>query len=298
MSCEFVSLASCATAAAARTYMYEDRLNGGLRARDRLQQLLGRLHNADDVSLRLCSWIRSCALCRLAEAADALSAAERSKGASISLMAADPLDEETRRTWQRQAVAILRPRVSEALPHARERLDRWPLALPPGRRPARLVAAGRALSTGGAPRVAAAFIRTAFNGWCTARRFQQRAVCLLGCQRGEDSIEHYSRCATYHRFCAVHAGLAAPAAEDKLACFLNLEPSTLSRRGGAGTRERARLLRALTVYAVYRVQAAVRTGTLRVAEAAEALPAMLREGARGHPASESLLRTARHRQRG
>ena len=57
------------------------------------------------------------------------------------------------------------------------------------------------------------------------------------------------------------------------------------------------MLRALTVYAAYRVQTAVRAGSLHAAEAAGALPAMLREGARGHPALESLLRAARCRQR-
>eukprot|EP00959_Pyramimonas_sp_CCMP1952_P258940 5413504-Pyramimonas_sp.AAC.1 len=46
------------------------------------------------------------------------------------------------------------------------------------------------------------------------------------------------------------------------------------------------------------VQAAVRTEILGVAEAAGAVPAMLREGARGYHALASLLRAARCRQRG
>ena len=36
---------------------------------------------------------------------------------------------------------------------------------------------------------------TWLNGWCTARRFQQSAQCTF-CGRGEDSIEHFSRCPT------------------------------------------------------------------------------------------------------
>ncbi|CAK0791805.1 unnamed protein product [Prorocentrum cordatum] len=160
-----------------------------------------------------------------------------------------------------------------------------------------MISVCRVLTARGTPRIGAAFIRTAFNGWCTARRFQGRAGCLLGCGRGNDSIEHYSDCATYHSFCRQHAGLAAPAAEDRLACFLNLGHSTLIRRDAGCSRERATMLRALTVYAAYRVQASVRSGSLQVAEAAGALPAMLREGARGHPALESLLRVARRRQR-
>ena len=48
------------------------------------------------------------------------------------------------------------------------------------------------------PRVCAAAWRVISNAWCTHRRFQKRTsvhnTCLLGCG-GEDSIEHYSRCA-------------------------------------------------------------------------------------------------------
>ena len=46
-----------------------------------------------------------------------------------------------------------------------------------------------------APRVAAAVFGLAWNRWCTARRFQQRSVCKLGCGRGSDSAEHYCGCA-------------------------------------------------------------------------------------------------------
>ena len=48
------------------------------------------------------------------------------------------------------------------------------------------------------PRVSAARIRTAFNGWVTARRFQGRVSCCLDCG-GDDSIEHDALCATFHR---------------------------------------------------------------------------------------------------
>ena len=38
-----------------------------------------------------------------------------------------------------------------------------------------------------------AYIRTILNGWCTARRFQATRLCLF-CNKGEDSLEHFSRC--------------------------------------------------------------------------------------------------------
>ena len=45
--------------------------------------------------------------------------------------------------------------------------------------------------------VLAALVRSWFNGWCTARRFQQgRGSCWLAEEcAGEDSLEHYCRCA-------------------------------------------------------------------------------------------------------
>ena len=45
-----------------------------------------------------------------------------------------------------------------------------------------------------APRVAAAVWGLAWNRWCTARRFQKKDRCMLGCGRGEDSAEHYMGC--------------------------------------------------------------------------------------------------------
>ena len=45
-----------------------------------------------------------------------------------------------------------------------------------------------------APRVAAAVWGMVWNRWCTARRFQSEAPCVLGCGQGADSIEHYMGC--------------------------------------------------------------------------------------------------------
>jgi hypothetical protein len=45
-----------------------------------------------------------------------------------------------------------------------------------------------------APRVAAATWSLAWNRWCTARRFQKKAPCVLGCGSGDDSAEHYFGC--------------------------------------------------------------------------------------------------------
>ena len=57
------------------------------------------------------------------------------------------------------------------------------------------------------PAVVAAIHRVWFNGWPTARRMRNLLSCdsvqgcKLGCQHGEDSIEHYSSCRVFWSFC-------------------------------------------------------------------------------------------------
>ena len=57
------------------------------------------------------------------------------------------------------------------------------------------------------PAVVAAIHRVCFNGWPTARRMRNLLSydsvqgCKLGCQHGEDSIEHYSSCRVFWSFC-------------------------------------------------------------------------------------------------
>lgn len=51
------------------------------------------------------------------------------------------------------------------------------------------------------PRVWAATHGCLWNRWATARRRQHTgSKCLLGCEGGEDSIEHYTRCSVVHLF--------------------------------------------------------------------------------------------------
>ena len=57
------------------------------------------------------------------------------------------------------------------------------------------------------PAVVAAIHSVWFNGWPTARRMRNLLFCdsvqgcKLGCQHGEDSIEHYSSCRAFWSFC-------------------------------------------------------------------------------------------------
>ena len=75
----------------------------------------------------------------------------------------------------------------------RRRLERWRIDVFPRVRAARLRSLLLRLEPLAPPRVRAAVLRTALNGWCTARRFQGTGMCFLGCG-GEDSVEHYAVC--------------------------------------------------------------------------------------------------------
>jgi len=89
---------------------------------------------------------------------------------------------------------------SDLYPHiedrVRHKIERWCLDPDlPGHVSRRLVHHLPRLGKLVAPRVVAAVLRTLYNGWCTARRFQSVGCCCMGCQYlGTDSIEHYARC--------------------------------------------------------------------------------------------------------
>ena len=77
----------------------------------------------------------------------------------------------------------------------RQKLARWKAASPIGivsrRMPAIFARLGKLVP----PRVTAAVFRAQWNGWCTARRFQQEGACCFGCSHtARDCIEHYAHC--------------------------------------------------------------------------------------------------------
>jgi len=76
---------------------------------------------------------------------------------------------------------------------------RWLIVGPPAHVARRVHVTLQRLSSLVPPRVASAMLHTLWNGWCTARRFQEHSPdhnrCWLGCGgNAQDSIEHYCRC--------------------------------------------------------------------------------------------------------
>lgn len=166
----------------------------------------------------------------------------------------------------------------------RQRLARWQLPGVPLHVARRALQLLSDLSRFEPPRISAAVLSTAWNRWCTDRRFQRRDQrgCFLDCGATEDSIEHYSRCRLVHTFARKFLLLDFPRAS-------GLELFTFAFAGWST--EKDNLKAAILVYAVYRV-----TETLRRDEGAyleEAVEHMLqqacREGVRGHSGAMRIL---------
>ena len=105
------------------------------------------------------------------------------------------------RVWpgaQRECYDALRAHSSRCVSvelRFRQKLSRWGLAVPMGTLSRRAPVIFAKLKRLAPPRVVAAVFRTQWNGWCTARRFQQEGKCCVGCyENARDCIAHYAAC--------------------------------------------------------------------------------------------------------
>ena len=95
----------------------------------------------------------------------------------------------------------------------RHKLERWKLSGFPRRCVPRVLSALGRLAGLVPPRLHVAVLSSLFNRRVTDRRFQRHGgVCRFGCG-GDDSIEHYLRCARLHDFGARRLGLHLRAEE-------------------------------------------------------------------------------------
>ena len=88
----------------------------------------------------------------------------------------------------------------------RHKLARWRLPDRPATNADRVLRRLQAIRTSVSPRVAAAVLRTIWNGWTTKRRFQREgSACFPGCSpNAVDCIEHYACCAIVRRAARQH----------------------------------------------------------------------------------------------
>ena len=188
-----------------------------------------------------------------------------------------------RQQWQRVCYNHLVPDFTEAfLRHFRRRLERWAIALLPGRRVDRAVEVLQEVWRTTTPRILAALLRTMCNGWVTARRMQESRPCILLCGRGHDSIEHYAHCHVSRTVTMRKLRLPDIAPPDRLQHLLGL---------GAAT-ARDRTVRAIALYALYSTHCALRHGHRSPVRMADLLLQLSREGVRGHAGATRMLTAA------
>ena len=108
---------------------------------------------------------------------------------------------ENRRQLQAAVTKMLKAKDRyQPLTRARAKLTRWKLDRPERVIGDRFLRFMQHLKAGTTPRVQAAVMKTAWNAWGTARRFQVRHSpanrCMLGCEdhSAGDSLEHYDYC--------------------------------------------------------------------------------------------------------
>ncbi len=130
----------------------------------------------------------------------------------------------------------------------------------------------------------AAVFGTAYNRWCTARRFQRREdrsnVCQLGCcLAAEDSLEHYSRCRVFRDCHWEELGIDA---EWMLPEWLGVVESTRP--------ERMVVLWAVGAYAAYvTTNMARHTGGLKEEDAKSAFRQAVTEAVAGAPKAAAVV---------
>jgi len=159
----------------------------------------------------------------------------------------------------------------------RRRLSRWNIAMYPRVRVAVLQTNLALLKQAVPPRVIAATIRSALNGWCTSRRFQQQRPCLLACGSGNDALEHY--CACRRTWEVAWSCLALPRPATYEACVAGM--LGLSDRS---TPLNKKISMAVLNYGVYAVVNTARCQAIAEDDVPGALRQAIRNAARGHNA--------------
>jgi len=205
----FPSLANVGISARCRMLHFENLARGGLRIEAKLDAINTAMRNSTLSFGRQQLWTTWYQHGILQEMFGSL-AQVSSAGLSVSQLkekAAGPKDEEgtppgsrnkrMKKNFQRTVRTELDKQFQlNPVSRMRFKLERWGLAGFPGPTAERFIKALAALKEWLPPRINAAVLRTAWNGWCTERRFQRHGPCLFGCGSWvqEDSVEHYAGC--------------------------------------------------------------------------------------------------------
>ena len=188
-----------------------------------------------------------------------------------------------RRKWQRTVHRLLLPDyVPTMMAYMQKKVHRWPVGIFPRIRATRAFKVLPVVASVAAPRVLAAVLRTLWNGWPTARRFQRRGLdprarCCYGCA-AVDSIEHYAHCSALADFAWRYLRLPRPPTPaGRLADLLLLDVACPSADSGLVLRKALRTAVAYHGHNLWRHAVSPDPATTRLA-----LPQLLREMLRGH----------------
>lgn len=215
----FPSLEVVALAAQRRVAQYENTLHGGLRIIQRCRDLDHALLHSTHLD-RLARWHSWYDRSFLRTLQRAISHFDRlghtSNTLEITLAGPSnqpPFDQDTIRQIRRKFQSHLTRVAANTIVYARDarlrqKLQRWHLPLFPRQNVEHFLQLLARLKPLVPPRIMAAILRCAWNGWTTGRRFQRTTrshSCLFQCHPdSDDSIEHYASCprvATFsHRY--------------------------------------------------------------------------------------------------
>ena len=169
----------------------------------------------------------------------------------------------------------------------RLKLDRWNLAGLPGRTAERFIRALELVRDLLPPRIGAACLRTAWNGWCTQKRYQGIGACMFGCGSfwQEDSLEHYSGCRVCVEFLRRHLHFQGPIDRGHLIA--------LGVHGSSFPRQEDLMRLALWAYVLYRCHNHLRYAGSRhhgSSDLGGSMEQYLREAISGHDGAISFVR--------
>ena len=204
----------------------------------------------------------------------------------------DALVSRVRRDFQRTARAAWAERQNVITPEDRLRHKLGLRGFHDRRQMVRCLERLRYVARQAPPRVAAAAFGCLWNRWATAHRFQRRgSSCLLGCGRGEDSVEHYCACRVSRAFGWEHLAV-------RYRFSVPWEHWMFTAPECMDSEEASWFLRVAALqYSVLRTTNAARHhGGLTEVEASRALRQALVEGVRGHHLTgkiQSALRASR-----
>ena len=207
--------------------------------------------------------------------------------AAVRRAISSPPSVGARRSFQATAVSLIRAKSGSRDQRLQSKIARWGFPGSAADSSARIRSNFALIHRWCPPRVAAAYLRAVFNGWTTCRRMRHANAacqcgfgrCLFGCERGADSLEHYSVCEVVWQF------INSPRPGGM---GVSIEPSTSSFfLMGTGSQDVDKIRTGLALYAVYRATNYMRHAAAHPGPRVDVVQLLRRWSRRGAESSRS-----------